>query len=380
MWPETANHPPPKLEQYALPMPRSGDGGGEEAFAYQAIAANSIMNFPSFARASIPSTLRGRSQLNSLGSFLLREPQVLLTVVLVVLTGVLNPRFLTTRNLINVLRQSSINGIVTVGVCWMMISGSFDLSVGAIVSLISVTMVAMLEGGSGIATTIIFGLGIGLATGIFNGFLVGRLKANPMLTTLGTMTIFQGIALLSAGGYYYRVPRNSPFLLIADGFIGPFAVPTIIFLVLALIMHLILSETSLGARVYAIGGNEEAAKLAGVRVPLYRTLMYVATGVCSAVAAMVVSARAGSGNYFIGLNYEFHAITASVLGGNYIFGGRGSVARGVWGAILVALLNNSLTILGFEPATQLVVQGVVTAGLVAIQVMGRERKTETEPV
>ena len=199
----------------------------------------------------------------------------------------MNPRFLTTRNLINVLRQSSINGIVTVGVCWMMISGSFDLSVGAIVSLISVTMVAMLEGGSGIATTIIFGLGIGLATGIFNGFLVGRLKANPMLTTLGTMTIFQGIALLSAGGYYYRVPRNSPFLLIADGFIGPFAVPTIIFLVLALIMHLILSETSLGARVYAIGGNEEAAKLAGVRVPLYRTLMYVATGVCSAVAAMV---------------------------------------------------------------------------------------------
>ena len=106
--------------------------------------------------------------------------------------------------------------------------------------------------------------------------------------------------------------------------------------------------------------------------------MYIATGVCSAVAAMVVSARAGSGHYFIGLNYEFHAITASVLGGNYIFGGRGSVARGVWGAILVALLNNSLTILGFEPETQLVVQGVVTASLVAIQVMGRQKKTETE--
>ena len=336
------------------------------------------MSLPTFPQAFIPGRLRGNSQLNALGSFLLREPQVVLTVALVVLMGILNPRFLTTRNLINVLRQSSINGIVTVGVCWMMISGSFDLSVGAIVSLISVTMVAMLEGGAGIATTCIFGLAIGLATGVFNGFLVGRLKANPMLTTLGTMTIFQGIALLSAGGYYYRVPRNSPFLLIADGFIGPFAVPTIIFLALALVMHLILSETSLGARVYAIGGNEEAANLAGVRVPLYRTLMYIATGVCSAVAAMVVSARAGSGHYFIGLNYEFHAITASVLGGNYIFGGRGSVARGVWGAILVALLNNSLTILGFEPETQLVVQGVVTASLVAIQVMGREKKTEPE--
>lgn len=325
---------------------------------------------------SIPRT---RERLRRVGLFLLQEPQVILTLALVVLMGILNPRFLTTRNLINVLRQSSINGIVTAGVCWMMISGSFDLSVGAIVSLISVTMVAMLEGGSGIAVTCVYGLGIGLVAGLFNGLLVGRLRANPMLTTLGTMTIFQGVALLTAGGYYYRVPRDSSFLLIADGFVGPFAVPTLIFLALALVMHLILSETALGARVYAIGGDEEAAKLAGVPVPLYRILMYIATGLCSAIAAMVVSARAGSGHYFIGLNYEFHAITAAVLGGNYIFGGRGSVARGVWGAILVALLNNSLTILGFEPATQLVAQGIVTASLVAIQVMGREKKVETEP-
>ena len=111
------------------------------------------MSFSSFTPASIPGRLRGNGQLNALGNFLLREPQVVLTVALVVLMGILNPRFLTARNLINVLRQSSINGIVTVGVCWMMISGSFDLSVGAIVSLISVTMVAMLEGGAGIATT-----------------------------------------------------------------------------------------------------------------------------------------------------------------------------------------------------------------------------------
>ncbi len=293
--------------------------------------------------------------------------------------GILNPRFLTTRNLVNVLRQSSINGIVTVGVCWMMISGSFDLSVGALVSLISVTMVSMLEGGSNIATTCLVGLMIGLMAGIFNGLLVGRLKSNPMLTTLGTMTIFQGIALLTAGGYYYRIPRESPFLLIADGFMGPFAVPSVIFLVLALIMHLILSETTVGASVYAIGGNEEAAKLAGVRVSFYRILMYIATGVTSAIAAMVVSARAGSGHYFVGLHYEFHAITAAVMGGNYIFGGKGSVARGVWGAILVALLNNSLTLLGFEPETQLIAQGIITAGLVAIQTLGRERRVSTDP-
>ena len=120
--------------------------------------------------------------------------------------------------------------------------------------------------------------------------------------------------------------------------------------------------------------------MAGVRVPLYRTLMYVATGVCSAVAAMVVSARAGSGNYFIGLNYEFHAITASVLGGNYILAAEAALPGEVWGRHPRRLLNKFAYNPRFEPATQLVVQGVVTAGLVAIQVMGRERKTETEPV
>ena len=191
--------------------------------------------------------------------------------------GILNPRFLTVRNQINVLRQSSIDGIVTAGVCWVMISGSFDLSVGAIVSLIRVTMVAMLERGNGIVFTYVYGLGMGLVAGVFNGLLVDRLRANPMLTTLGTMTIFQGVALLTAGGYYCRVPRDSAFNLIADGFVGPIAVPTIIFLGLALVMHLSLSETSLVAGVYAIGEDEKAAKLAGVPVPSYRILMSIAT-------------------------------------------------------------------------------------------------------
>ena len=135
-----------------------------------------------------------------------------------------------------------------------------------------------------------------------------------MLTTLGTMTIFQGVALLTAGGYYCRVPRDSAFNLIADGFVGPIAVPTIIFLGLALVMHLSLSETSLVARVYAIGEDEKAAKLAGGSGPVLPDPHVHCDGLSPADAAMVVSARAGSGHHFVGLNYEFHAITAGCPG------------------------------------------------------------------
>ena len=122
------------------------------------------------------STLRSREQLRRVGLFLLQEPQVILTLALIVLIGILNTRFLTVGNLINVVRQSCIDGIVTAGVCWMMISGSFDLTVGAIVSLFSVTVVAMLERGRGIVFTCVYGLGMGLIAGVFNGLPVGRLS------------------------------------------------------------------------------------------------------------------------------------------------------------------------------------------------------------
>lgn len=320
-------------------------------------------------------TLRGNASLQSVWELSLREPQLILTILLVLFMTLVTPRFLTAHNLLMVLRQSSINGIVTCGVCWMMISGSFDLSIGSLVSLISVAAVALLQEGSGVVEPIVVGLAMGVAAGLVNGFLVGRLKANAMLVTLGTLTVFQGFALLTTGGQYFRMPLETPFRLIADGFVGPIAVPIVIFLSVAFIMHLILSQTPFGLRIYAIGGNEEAAQLAGLNVARYRILMYVATGVTSAIAAMVVSARAGSGHHFMGLNYEFNAITASILGGNYIYGGRGSVVRGVWGALLLAVLANAQTHLGIDPRMQMVVQGVVTVAIVSVQVFSTRKES-----
>jgi ribose transport system permease protein len=319
----------------------------------------------------IPLTKAG---LQTVVQLLIKEPQVTLTVILALLMIVLNPDFLSTRNLLLVLRQASIIGIVTCGICWMMISGSFDLSVGSLVSLVSVSAVSRLQGGAGPVEAVVVALAIGLMAGILNGFLVGRLRANAFLTTLGTMTAFQGMALLVTGGLYFRVPLDSPYLAIADSFVGPIGTPILIFLVLALIMHLILSQTPFGLRIYAIGGNERAARLAGIRVSRYRLLMYIATGITSAIAAIVLSARAGVGQHYLGLNYEFNAITCFVLGGNYIFGGKGSVARGVWGAILLALLGNAQTLVRIPSAMQLVVQGIVTLIIVGVQVLNMRKE------
>jgi ribose transport system permease protein len=203
--------------------------------------------------------------------------------------------------------------------------------------------------------------------------LIAWLKANPMIITLGTMVIYQGMALIVSGGKWARVPDGSPFLWIGNGKLGPIAVPSLIFLSLALIMHLILSETTFGCRVYAMGGNEPAAKLVGLKVTQYRIILFVVTGLTSILAAMVVGARAGAGSHFAGLGFEFDAITAAVLGGTYLFGGKGNVARGVWGAILLALLANAQTILGIPTPVQLMVQGAVLAIMVSVQVWATER-------
>jgi len=310
---------------------------------------------------------------NKFWVLILKEPQLLLTIFLLIFMTFASPYFLSIDNLLLVLRQASIVGIVTCGISWMMISGSFDLSVGALMSFISVTLVSMLEKGYDVTYTIIVGIFIGITAGLFNGILVGKFKANPFLVTLGTMTIFQGLAFFSTGGLYYRVPRNSTYFFIGDGFLGPLAVPSIIFLCIALIMHLIFVLTPFGVRVYALGENEIAAKLSGIKVEKYRIIIYVVTGLIAAIAAMILSSRAGAGSHYLGLNYEFYAITAAVLGGNYIFGGTGSIARGVWGAMLLALLRNSLTLLGMEPPTQLIVEGIVTVSLVAVQVYGKQK-------
>jgi ribose transport system permease protein len=318
---------------------------------------------------SIIGNLKKRNpSLNSLGQLALTEPTLVLTLGVIIIMSFLNPYFLTLNNFLNIFRQASVIGIVTCGVTWMMISGSFDLSVGSIVSFVGIVFVTMINKGMNVPTIVLISLLIGSLCGVLNGILISWLKANPMIVTLGTLSIFQGFAFLTSGGNYIKVPDNTPFLWIANGKIGLVAVPTLIFFILAIIMQWILTDTSFGNRVYAIGGNERAARLIGVKVSQYRLILYIITGLCSALAAMIITIRGGYANNQAGLGFEFNAITAAVLGGCYMFGGKGSTLRGLWGALLLALLGNAMTILRISPSNQLIVQGIVLITMVSIQV------------
>lgn len=318
---------------------------------------------------SITRNIKERNlSLNSARQLALTEPTLVLTLGLIVIMSFLNPYFLTINNFLNVLRQASVVGIVTCGITWMMISGSFDLSVGSIVSFVGIVFLTTINNGMSVPGTVFVSLLVGMMCGAINGLLIAWLKANPMIITLGTLSIYQGLAFLTSGGNYIKVPDDTPFRWLGNGKVGPIAVPTLIFFGVALILQWILTKTSFGHRIYAIGGNDRAARLVGIKVSQYRLVLYIVTGLCSAIAAMIVTIRGGYANNQAGLGLEFDAITAAVLGGCYMFGGKGSVLRGLWGAVLLALLDNAQTILGISSSNQLIVQGIVLIIMVSIQV------------
>lgn len=306
-----------------------------------------------------------------LRGLLIREPWILVAFTLIVGMTYASPHFLTIENLLSVLRQAAIVGVLACGVSWLLISGTIDLSIGSLVSLISVASVGLLQAGWGTPEVIIAGLTIGLAAGLANGICVGYLRANPVIVTLGTLSVWQGLAYLVTSGQSFVVTTGSPYLLIGDGKIGLLAVPSLILIVVATAMHLILSRTPFGQRTYAIGSDPRAADLAGLHVARNRLAMFLISGSTAAVAAFIASARAGSGDFQTGKGLEFLGIQAAVLGGVYLFGGRGNTLRAILGAVLLTLLFNAQVILGLPNSVQLIVQGAIVVGIVAAQVRSR---------
>ena len=258
-----------------------------------------------------------------------KRPRTLVLLVLVLITGLLRPSFLSAANLLDVLAANAALGIVTCGVTWVIISGSFDLSVGSVLSLVSVTIAVLLQAHWSLPLTILAGLGVGAAAGSINGFLVGFVGANSVIVTLGGLVAYSGIAQLVTGGQYvYPSSASASFLNIGQGSVFGIPNPVLIYLAILAVMQLILVTTRTGRHIYAIGSREVAARLAGVRVRLYRFFLYVVSGTLAALAAVVITAWSDSGTYIMGLNYEFYAITAAVLGGVALSGAVGTTLGG----------------------------------------------------
>ena len=315
-------------------------------------------------------------------------------------------KFLTWQNLMNSLAQAIvIVGLLAIGETVVIIAGGLDISVGSVASIGSVVAASVLVGvgvGSGISFlsgsvffAVLMGIIAGMLCGAINGFIVTILKVNPIIATLGTLAAFAGIAfLLVPGGKPVGVLTQPQFTWLAQGrFMMDWAIPplgnskwtgvpvlTVILLIVVLIVHILMTYTDFGRAIYAIGGNDIAARLAGINLSRVKVYMYMLCGGIAGLAGVLLAARTTSGNPINGVGLELQAITAVFLGGAATTGGKGTVFGTFLAVILVGILNNGMNLLGFNTFVQRVALGMLLIAAVAVSQwrQGQAEKARTK--
>ncbi len=278
--------------------------------------------------------------------------------------------FLSYGNVTNILRQVSINALIAVGMTFVILTGGIDLSVGAVMALAGTVAAGLMAGGMGGAPALLVCIGVGCAFGLANGAFVAFAGMPPIIVTLATMGIARGLGLIYTGGY--PISGLPPWIhWFGEGSVLGLQTPIAVMLLVYAVAWVLLERTPFGRYVYAIGGNETATRLSGVRVPRAKLLIYGLSGLTAAIAAIVLTGRLMSGQPNAGQGFELDAIAAVVLGGTSIAGGRGSLVGTLLGALLLGVLNNGLNMVGVNPYVQTVVKGVII--LLAIYI-GRERR------
>jgi len=294
-------------------------------------------------------------------------------VGLCVLLWILTPHFLTVSNLLNVLEQTSINAVIAVGMTYVIISGGIDLSVGSLLALAGVVLGALLHAGVPAPAAIALALGVGFLFGTLSGVAIAWGRLPPFIATLGMMSIARGCALLFTEG---RPISGFEPAFRAVAVERPFGIPGPVFVTIAVYAaaQFVLSETRFGRYVYAMGGNEEATRLSGVNVRLHKTLVYGVSGLTSAVAAVLLTARLNSAQPIAGIMYELDAIAATVIGGSSLMGGEGGLGGTIIGALIMGVLRNGLNLLGVSSFLQQVVIGLVIVVAVLVDTALKSRR------
>lgn len=295
-------------------------------------------------------------------------------VVLLIALAIFVPAFYQPANLLNVARQSSIIGVVAIGMTFVILTGGIDLSVGSVLALSGVTMAMLINGGVAPGLAIVIALVVGLAAGVLNGFIVAVLKIQPFIATLATMVAITGVALrITNGGPQPFNNIGEIFNFLGSGNVLGLPGPFLVFLLVSAIGILVLRYLAFGRFLYAIGGSAEAARLTGV--PTRRTLIiaYAVCGLTAALAGVMTASRLGVGGPTAGGLANLDAITAVVIGGTSLMGGVGGAVGTVFGALLLAVLSNLMNLIGISPFDQQIVKGavIILAVLFAMQATRR---------
>lgn len=304
--------------------------------------------------------------------------------VLCLALSILSDKFLTPENGWNILRQTSVNVCISVGMTLVVLTAGIDLSVGAVLALSGAVAAGLLKTGVELPSndlfigftllgTVLVGLITGSFLGFFNGWVITRFKVPPFVATLAMLTIARGFTMLWTKGY--PISGLGPdFAFIGTGwFLG---VPVLVWiaLIVVVIAVIVSNKTAFGRYIYAIGGNESAAKLSGINIGKVKVLVYTIAGALAAVGGIMVTSRLDSAQPNAGMGYELDSIAAVVIGGTSLSGGRGSIMGTVLGALIIGVLNNGLVLLDVSPFWQQVVKGLVI--LLAVIIDKVNSKTE----
>jgi ribose transport system permease protein len=283
------------------------------------------------------------------------------------------PRFLSSNNLFTIARQVSMLGIASIGMTFVILIAGIDLSVGSIITLVNIIAAhLMVDRGFGMFAAVAVSLAIAVLVGTLNGFLVSTIGISAIIATFTTQIVFEGASYLISGGTpIYGFDER--FKVIGQGYVGPVPVPVIIMIVCFALGSFILNKTYFGRYFYAVGGNEEASKLSGIRVGLVKYLVFALSGFFAGLAGIVMLSRTNSAQPTAGLGYEFDVITCVVLGGVSVSGGDGKMSNVIAGVLIIGILTNGMVLLNVSTYMQMIVKGIVLALAVGFDSIQKRR-------
>ena len=318
--------------------------------------------------------------------FAARFAPLIFLVLLMAVFAISEPRFLSQVNLFNIARQVSVTGLLAIGMTFVILTAGIDLSIGSLLAFAGLVAAAVAKGGLSDRFTVgddtigygwplaaLSAIAVGMVGGFLQGIAITRLKVPPFVVTLGGMSVFRGAALLFAAGGPIS-GFDAGFAWWGQGKIGPVPVPVIIFLICAITAHIVLSYARFGRRVYAVGGNPEAARLSGLNVNRIICSVYVIMGFFCGLCAFVLSARLNSAEAVAGTGYELTVIASVVIGGTSLFGGVGTIFGTVIGSLLIGVLLNGLVILNVSSYIQQIIIGVIIVLAVSFDTFAKSRR------
>lgn len=291
---------------------------------------------------------------------------IFIVIGLGVILSFISSNFLTVTNLLNVVRQIAVNGILAIGMTIVCLTGGIDLSVGSIVAFSGIIAAGLLRDTSyPIIVVVLAAIAVGAVCGLYNGYFVAYWNAAPFVVTLSMMTIARGMTYVYSDGRPISNLRTE-FLTIGKGSIAGIPIPTLILAVVFILGSIMLTKLKFGRYVYAVGGNENAAMVSGINVKRIKMMVYVLSGIACGIAAIILTARVSAGLPQAGESYELDAIAATVIGGTSLSGGRGRLWGTIVGAILLGIVNNGLDLLNVSSFYQQIVKGLIILGAILI--------------